>query len=61
MHDIYFYLLDFSSTVGGKACGEEGLEKWYVAGGECINGVRYSYKRRKRNSQCRARKTFEKT
>lgn len=39
-----FYLLDFSSIFGGKACGEEDLEMWYVAGGECINGVRYSYK-----------------
>ncbi|CDH10642.1 uncharacterized protein ZBAI_02428 [Zygosaccharomyces bailii ISA1307] len=54
-----FYELDFSNVFDGEACNEEDMETWYVAGGECVNGVRYSFKRRKQDAQCLVRKAVE--
>lgn len=54
-----FYAIDFSDAFNGEVCGNKDFEPWYLAGGECVNGVKYSYNRRKQDSQCLVRKLFE--
>lgn len=55
----FFYTIDFSDAFNGEVCGPKEFESWYLAGGECVNGAKYSYSRRKQNSQCLVRKLFE--
>lgn len=54
-----FYTIDFSDAFSGKVCGSEDFETWYLADGECVNGAKYSYSRRKKTSQCLVRKLFD--
>ncbi|GAV53273.1 hypothetical protein ZYGR_0AI05570 [Zygosaccharomyces rouxii] len=54
-----FYTIDFADAFNGKVCGSKDFEPWYLAGGECVNGAKYSYNRRKQDSQCLVRKLFE--
>ncbi|KAH3901805.1 type I sorting receptor SCDLUD_001587 [Saccharomycodes ludwigii] len=54
------YLIDFSRAFGGKTCFyERDTEDWVQANGECINGVRNTFRRRKPNSPCLVRRIFE--
>lgn len=53
-----FYTIDFSDAFSGKVCGSKDFEPWYLADGECVNGAKYSYSRRKKSSQCLVRKLF---
>ncbi|EDO15605.1 hypothetical protein Kpol_1006p1, partial [Vanderwaltozyma polyspora DSM 70294] len=55
----FVYSLDFSDAFEGKACVDSDLEKWYIAGGNCINGAKYSFDRRKADSKCLMRKLYE--
>lgn len=55
----FFYTIDFSEAFEGKICGNNDFEPWYLAGGDCVDGAKYSYKRRKQDSQCLVRKVFE--
>lgn len=50
--EYIFYALDFSDFYSGKACKENDLETWYLTNGNCIDGVRYSFKRGITDSQC---------
>lgn len=54
-----FTVIDFSRIFRGKACGIEDFGTWINASGECVNGVKFSVKRRKVNFQCLMRQTFE--
>lgn len=55
----FLYAIDFSDAFDGKICGADDYETWYLAGGECVAGAKYSYSRRKQDSQCLVRKLFE--
>ncbi|CAR27509.1 ZYRO0C18612p [Zygosaccharomyces rouxii] len=54
-----FYTIDFSEVFGGSACTDGDWEKWYLSDGKCLNGVKYSFNRRKADAQCLMRKAFE--
>lgn len=55
----FLYAIDFSDAFNGKSCEAEDYETWYLAGGECVAGAKYSYRRRKQDSKCLVRKLFE--
>ncbi|SJM87275.1 probable Vacuolar protein sorting/targeting protein 10 [Zygosaccharomyces bailii] len=57
--DSFFYTIDFSEAFEGKICGNNDFEPWYLANGDCVNGAKYSYRRRKQDSRCLVRKLFE--
>lgn len=53
------YIIDFSKAHGGKKCGKNDYEIFSLSDGECINGVKYTYKRRKQDARCFAGTVFE--
>ncbi|CCD23326.1 type I sorting receptor NDAI_0B02910 [Naumovozyma dairenensis CBS 421] len=55
----FIYAIDFSELYDKKLCTKDDFEQWYLGNGNCINGAKYSYPRRKQNSKCIARKLFE--
>lgn len=59
MMKTYVYSIDFSEAYEEKACDSKDFETWELAEGKCINGAKYSVKRRKQNSKCLVRKVFE--
>lgn len=54
----FLYAIDFNEVFDGKKCGDDDFETFYVADGECVNGVRRKYSRRKSSSTCLIRKPF---
>ena len=56
--DSYTYTIDFGKAFDGKTCSESDFEDWYQSNGECVNGARYKFKRRKHDAQCLVKKSF---
>ncbi|CAR26033.1 ZYRO0B00176p [Zygosaccharomyces rouxii] len=54
-----FYTIDFSEVFGGSTCTDRDWETWYLSDGKCIDGIKYSFNRKKADAQCLMRKTFE--
>lgn len=52
------YVFDFRKAFDGKTCSESEFEDWYQSNGECMNGARYKFKRRKHDAQCLVKKSF---
>lgn len=46
------YVIDFSGAFEGKTCNSGDLEDWYYSGGQCIDGAKIKFRRRKQDSQC---------
>ena len=53
------YSIDFSDAFNGKVCKESDMEEWFVNKGQCVSGSKYSYKRRKQDSECLVKKLYE--
>lgn len=51
-YDDSLYSIDFSKAFGGKKCGKDDFETFYLNDGNCINGAKYSYRRRKLDAEC---------
>lgn len=56
--ESYLYTIDFSGAFDGRKCDESDMEEFLVAEGECVNGAKYKFNRRKANAQCLIRQTF---
>ncbi|KAG0660912.1 vacuolar protein sorting/targeting protein PEP1 [Maudiozyma exigua] len=54
----YFYSIDFSDAFGGKKCGRDDFETFYLNDGNCLNGAKYSYRRRKFDAECLVKEVF---
>ena len=54
----YFYSIDLSEAFGGKKCGKDDFETFYLNDGKCVNGAKYSYRRRKFDAQCLVKEVF---
>ncbi|KAL6945433.1 hypothetical protein ACO0QE_002885 [Hanseniaspora vineae] len=54
------FILDFSDVFDGTQCDQDkDLEIWELNNGECIDGVKHSFKRRKQFSKCSIKTLFE--
>lgn len=54
------FILDFSDVFEGSQCDQDkDLEVWELNNGECIDGVKHSFKRRKQFSKCSIKTLFE--
>ncbi|SMN18495.1 similar to Saccharomyces cerevisiae YBL017C PEP1 Type I transmembrane sorting receptor for multiple vacuolar hydrolases [Maudiozyma saulgeensis] len=54
----FFYTLDFSDAFDGKKCDKNDFETFYLNSGDCVNGAKYSYRRRKYDSKCLVKEVF---
>ncbi|SCU81609.1 LAFA_0C06150g1_1 [Lachancea sp. 'fantastica'] len=54
----WLYSLDFSDLFDEKKCGEDDMDDWYSNGGNCIDGTRRKYTRRKYDAECLIRETY---
>ena len=54
----FFYTIDFSDAFKGKKCQRDDFETFYLNDGKCINGAKYSYRRRKANAKCLVGEVF---
>ena len=52
------YAIDFNEAFDGEKCKDDDLEEFLVAEGECINGAKYKYSRRKADAECLIRQPF---
>ncbi|BAO38498.1 vacuolar protein sorting/targeting protein PEP1 [Kluyveromyces marxianus DMKU3-1042] len=50
--DSISYTIDFSEAFEGSKCKEDDLEDWYFADGQCIDGVKIKFNRRKQDAKC---------
>ena len=57
--EYFYYTIDFAEAFDGATCKDSDMETMYLNGGNPVNGAKYSYKRRKLDSQCLVRKVYE--
>lgn len=55
----YHFILDFSHAFEGKKCDSNDFENVILNEGKCIDGQKFTYKRRKRESECLARTEYK--
>ncbi|KAL3231478.1 hypothetical protein RNJ44_00513 [Nakaseomyces bracarensis] len=53
------YVIDFSNIYDGKKCSTNEYEEFSLSNGECINGIKYTYQRRKQDAKCIGGTVFE--
>ncbi|CCE93369.1 uncharacterized protein TDEL_0F05580 [Torulaspora delbrueckii] len=52
------YAIDFNEVFDGAKCKDDDLEDFLVAKGECINGAKYKFSRRRADAECLIRQPF---
>ncbi|KAL6926932.1 hypothetical protein ACO0SA_004015 [Hanseniaspora valbyensis] len=55
----YHFIIDFSKAFDGKVCDSQEFEKIELNEGKCIDGQKFTYNRRKIDSECIVGKEFE--
>lgn len=53
------HIIDFSKAFDGNTCTDKDMESWYLSDGECINGARLMFKRRKQEAKCLVNRLYE--
>ncbi|CCF57276.1 hypothetical protein KAFR_0C02830 [Kazachstania africana CBS 2517] len=55
----FIYTIDFTDAFDKKTCGKNDYERWDLAEGKCVNGMKYNYMRRNKDAKCLINAVFE--